>query len=216
MTLMSRILILSYLRQKMRRLPLVTYQKLRVWKFEFLSDALNVVSLACHNQPVLMTGCGKIQLGKCNLGVWPSPLYLSGYIHIEARNPDAEIVIGDGVVISNNASIIAEQSRIEIGDNTLIGTEFMILDSDFHGIHPDNRVSGMHKAAPIIIGKNVFVAARVTVLKGVSIGDNSVIASGAVVTRDVPSNSIAAGIPARVIAKIPVSEINIENAVNYS
>ena len=150
-----------------------------------------------------MTGRGRVKLGRCNLGVWPSPYYMNGYIHIEARSPEAEIIIGHDVWINNNASIISERSRIEIGDKTLIGPEFMIVDSDFHDLNPNRRLRGSHQAAPTTVGKNVFIGSRVTILKGVSVGDNSVIASGAVVTRDVPANSIVGGVPAKVVAAVP-------------
>lgn len=198
--------LLYRLRRRLRLLPIWLYQRLRVWKYKLFSDIYHCTSLARFNQPVLMTGRGRIQLGQCNLGVWPSPYFLSGYMHIEAREPEAEVIIGNGVWINNNASIIAECSRIEIGDNTLIGPEFLIVDSDFHDLHPSRRMSGKHITAATIIGENVFIGARVTILKGVTIGNNSVIASGATVTGDIPVNSIAAGVPARVIAEVIVGE----------
>ncbi len=159
--------------------------------------------MATFNQPVLITGHGSVQLGRCQLGVWPSPYYLNTYIHIEARQVTAKVVIEDGVWINNNAAIIAERTSIHIGANTLIGSEFTVYDSDFHDTHPDRRLTGMHKCAPVNIGKNVFLGSRVTVLKGVTIGDNAVIAAGSVVTRNIPPSSIACGAPARVIAQIP-------------
>ena len=197
-------------RRRLRLLPINIYQQFRVWFYKLLSDIHLCDSLARFNQPVLITGRGRVQLGRCNLGVWPSPYYLNGYIHIEARSPEAEIIIGNGVWINNNAVMIAERSRIEIGDNTLIGAELMIFDSNFHDLDPNRRMSGMHETATTLIGKNVFIGARVTVLKGVSVGENSVIASGSVVTRDVPKNSIVAGVPARVISEISANEDYIE------
>ena len=147
-------------------------------------------SLARFSQPVLITGRGKVRLDRCNLGVWPSPYYLSGYIHIEARDVTASIVIEDGVWINNNAVIIAERSSISIGTNTLIGTEFTVYDSDFHDLHPEKRMSGTHMCASVNIGKNVFIGSRVTVLKGVSIGDNAVIGAGCVVSKNVPKGAV--------------------------
>ena len=194
--------LLFRLTRRLRRVPLVIYQKLRVWKYRLLSDAQRVCSSARCNQPVLMTGQGKVNLGKCNLGVWPSPYYFSGYIHIEARNPEAEVIIGDGVWINNNAVIIAERTKISIGKNTLIGTEFTVYDSDFHELHPARRLSGMCETASVEIGENVFIGSRVTVLKGVSIGYNTVIAAGSVVSKNIPPNVVAGGIPAKVIASL--------------
>lgn len=151
-----------------------------------------------------MTGLGLIRLGKCNLGVWPSPYFFNGYIHLEARYPEAEIVIEDGVWINNNAVIITERSKISIGKNTLIGTEFTVYDSDFHELHPERRLSGGHECCPVHIGCNVFIGSRVTMLKGVTIGENSVIAAGSLVASDIPAMSIAAGVLAKVIGHVKI------------
>jgi maltose O-acetyltransferase len=186
---------------RLKSLPIICYQKIRIWSYRLISGVRLCGNNARINQPVLMSGSGKITLGRCNLGVWPSPYFLSGYIHLEARGTEAEIVIGDGVWINNNAVIIAERSRIEIGNCTLIGPEFMVVDSDFHDLRPGRRLSGMHETLPTIIGKNVFIGARVTILKGVNVGDNSVIASGAVVTKSVMMNSIVGGVPAKIISE---------------
>ena len=68
-----------------------------------------------------------------------------------------------------------------------------IMDSDAHAIKDENR------SERVFIGNNVWIGTRVTILKGVTIGDGAVIAAGAVVTRDVPPQALAAGIPARII-----------------
>jgi maltose O-acetyltransferase len=188
--------------RKLRRLPMELYQKIRVYKYRLFSDARSVTNSARFNQPVLLTGLGRITLGKCGLGVWPSPYYLNGYIHIEARNPEAEVIIGDGVFINNNAVIMADRARISIGRNTLIGTEFTVYDSDFHELHPERRMSNNHATASVTIGENVFIGSRVTVLKGVVIGDNSVIAAGSVISSNIPCNVIAGGLPAKIIKHI--------------
>jgi maltose O-acetyltransferase len=178
------------------------FQQFRIWKYRFFSNIYRCKSMANINQPVLITGQGNVNLGRCNLGVWPSPNYFNSYIHIEARESTASIEIEDGVYVNNNAAIVAERTSIRIQANTLIGTDFAVYDSDFHDLHSSRRLTGTHKCAPVIIGKNVFIGARVTVLKGVTIGDNSVIASGSVVTHSVPQNCIAGGVPARLIRHI--------------
>ena len=185
--------LLYRLSRRLRLLPIVMYQRLRVWKYKLFSDIHYRDSLARFNQPVLMTGRGKVRLGRCNLGVWPSPYYLNGYIHIEARDATASIEIEEGVWINNNAVIIAERGSIRIGANTLIGTEFTVYDSDFHDLHPERRMAGTHECAPVNIGKNVFIESRVTVLKGVTIGDNAVVGAGCVVSKGVPEGAIFAG-----------------------
>jgi acetyltransferase-like isoleucine patch superfamily enzyme len=75
------------------------------------------------------------------------------------------------------------------------------MDSDFHQIHPERR-SDPGKTAPIRLGENIWVGARVTILKGVQIGRDAVVASGAVVTKNVPVGAIVAGNPARVIGSV--------------
>lgn len=138
-------------------------------------------------------------------------VFLKSYSHLlhwvrskalEAHDATARIEIEDGVWINNNAVIIAERGSIRIGANTLIGTDFTVYDSDFHDFHPERRMAGTHECAPVNIGKNVFIGSRVMVLKGVTIGDNAVIASGSVITKSLPENCIAGGVPARVIRSI--------------
>jgi maltose O-acetyltransferase len=194
--------LLDRIRQRLRFLPISIYQILRIWKYKLISDISSIENKARINQPVFIVGKGNVQLGKCILGVYPSPYFLNGYTHIEARELSASIVIEDGVWINNNAVLIAERSNIRIGSGTLIGTEFTVYDSDFHDLHPEKRMSGKHKCKPVSIGKNVFIGSRVTILKGVKIGDNAVIATGSVVNIDVPDNTIAGGVPARIISSI--------------
>lgn len=150
-------------------------------------------------QPALFSGQGEIRIGRSTIGVWPSPFFLNGYAHIEAREGTAKIVIGERSHINNNAVLIAERSSISIGDDSLIGHNFSAYDSDFHGLEPSLRSAGLHESQAVSIGSNVFIGANVTVLKGVSIGDNSVIANGSVVNSNIPENVIAGGIPAKIL-----------------
>jgi len=119
-----------------------------------------------------------------------NPLGINHPTIISTRSKEAKIIIGDNVGISGG-SICAENSII-IGSNTLIGSNCDIIDTDFHPIKYQRRLSNPNSGAskPIRIGKNVFIGTRSIILKGVSIGDNSVIAAGSVVSKNVPSNSI--------------------------
>ena len=110
------------------------------------------------------------------------------------------IYIGKNVFI-NCCCHFQDQGGIYIGDGALIGS-FVVLATINHGLNPAQR-SDNHPS-PIHIGKNVWLGSHCTVLPGVTIGDNSVIAAGAVVTKDVPAYSVAAGVPARVIKKIEI------------
>lgn len=122
----------------------------------------------------------------------------SGCILLEPRSPDSLISIGAGTAISNNVSIIAMGS-IRIGQRCLIGEMVQIFDCDFHEIDPGQRKAGVGPIEAVSIGDNVWIGSRAIVLKGITIGDNSVIAAGSIVTRSIPSNSLAVGVPARVI-----------------
>jgi acetyltransferase-like isoleucine patch superfamily enzyme len=87
--------------------------------------------------------------------------------------------------------VIAAVKEISIGDNTIIGIQTVIYDTDWHGID-----GAKVKVEPVSIGKNVWIGARAIILKGVKIGDNAVVAAGSVVTHDVEANTLVAGNPA--------------------
>lgn len=108
------------------------------------------------------------------------------------------IKIGKNVFI-NAGCKFQDQGGIEIGDGALIG-HGVVLATLNHDFAPENR-STLHPS-PIKIGKNVWIGANATVLPGVNIGDGAIVAAGAVVTRDIPAKTIAAGVPAKVIRKI--------------
>ncbi|UCJ10326.1 acyltransferase [Chitinophaga pendula] len=139
-------------------------------------------------------------------GCNPSPGFWNTYLHIEVRNPESRIVIGSNVTINNACSIISEGATISISDNCLIGINCQIVDTDFHTINPFQRSSGLHEKADVIIGRNVWIGNNAIILKGVTIGENSVIAAGSVVNKNIPSNSVAGGVPARVLKHIEINE----------
>ncbi len=106
---------------------------------------------------------------------------------------NAQLNLGSGYI--NRYSKIRCYSSITIGDNVAISENFSIWDSDAHAIlGKENQMT-----QPIIIGNNVWIGTNVTVLKGVTIGDGVIIAAGSIVSKNIPSNCIAAGIPAKVI-----------------
>jgi maltose O-acetyltransferase len=155
-------------------------------------------------QPVQLVGKGEIEFHGCvQIGYFPSPFFLSGYSYIEARNEHAKVKIGDGTVINNNFVAISEHKSITIGKQVLIGTSVEIYDSNFHGVEPERRlVSHPEEASDVTIEDNVFIASNVKILKGVTIGRDSVIANGAIVTRCIPQGVLAGGNPAKVIRAI--------------
>lgn len=111
----------------------------------------------------------------------------------------AVLSIGNNVGISG-ATILSE-NNINIEDNVLIGAHSIIIDTDRHNIQPGKRLISA-KSKPIHIRKNVWLGMNCTVLKGVEIGENSVIGANSLVTKSIPSNVIAGGNPCKVIKKI--------------
>ncbi len=172
-------------------------------KFRLLSTCHNISGKAKMVQPCQLNGYGSIVFGKdVVIGYEPSPFLYSGYGYIEARHQKAKIVIGDNVVINNNIVLISEREGIFIGKNVLIGTQCEIYDSDFHALTSKSRRDGEAVSASVHIGENVFIGSNVKILKGVSIGENSIIGNGSVVTKSIPENVIASGIPAKVMKMI--------------
>ena len=108
------------------------------------------------------------------------------------------IAVGRGVFI-NAGCCFQDQGGIVLGDGVLVGHQVVFATLD-HDLDPARR-GGMFPA-PIRVGKNVWIGAHATILKGVTIGDNAVVAAGAVVTKDVPANTVVGGVPARVIKTI--------------
>lgn len=119
--------------------------------------------------------------------------------------------IGKNVYINFNC-IILDVMRVEIGDFTLIASGVQILTAT-HPTDPRQRLKGLEYAKPIKIGRNVWIGAGALILPGVTIGDNVTIGSGSVVTKDIPSNTIAVGNPCKV-TKIVENNVNFEYVEN--
>lgn len=108
------------------------------------------------------------------------------------------IHVGRDVFI-NSCCHFQDQGGIYIGDGTLIGHN-VVLATLNHGQLPDNRHDLL--PSPIFIGKNVWIGASAVVLPGVTIGDGAIVAAGAVVTKDVPPNTVVGGVPARKLKSV--------------
>lgn len=181
-----------------------------------------------HNQlivypktKILIDSTAKIDLGKghlvCNLSHF-GERFRSNYCVINIRNKGSLTLINNNFTLCDGASIIIREnaslvlggrgflntnsiidcySDIRIGEGTIISSNVTISDSDTHHIFY-NGVRNI-KTKPIIIGKNVWIARDVIIMKGVTIGDNSIIAAGSVVLKDVPNKCLVGGNPAKVI-----------------
>ena len=190
----------KFKRRFKRRFIKWVFHKPRLLKYKFLSTCQHIQGKAKCIQAVQFNGNGQIKIGKhVQIGFDPSPFLYNGYGYIEARNEASIITIGDNVTINNNIVIICESEGIFIGSKTLIGSNCEITDSDFHHLDPIKRHTENATVKKVTIEENVFIGSNVKILKGVTIGKNTVIANGSIVSRSIPSNVIAAGIPARVI-----------------
>jgi galactoside O-acetyltransferase len=175
---------------------------LRIKKYEMLSDCDRVSGKPIKYHPLLLKGKGKISFGKnVQIGVVSSPDFYSHYTYLEARNESSEIIIGDNVAI-NNAFSIECSSKVVIENDVLIGMNCSIIDNDGHNLAIEKRNSGNPEMAQVHIRQNVFLGNNVSILKGVTIGENSIIGNGSVVTKNIPENVIAAGNPAKVIRNL--------------
>lgn len=119
---------------------------------------------------------------------------------LSTHSPDAVIEIGDNVRL--NGAGIQAATRVTVGDDCILGS-CTIVDTDHHSVEVNRRSPGAVVAtAPITIGRNVWVAGQATILKGVTIGDNSVVGYGAIVVDDVPPDVVVAGNPARLVRNL--------------
>ena len=130
---------------------------------------------------ITLLGCSD---KKTRLTVWSDKKNING------------ITIGDHVLISPGVRISAANS-ITIADSCMLASHVYITDSDWHGIYDRSLPSG--EVCPVVLEENVWVGDSSIICKGVTIGRNSIIGAGAVVTSNIPANVIAAGNPARII-----------------
>ncbi len=133
-----------------------------------------------------------------------NPIGINHPVILKTLAPESKIIIGDNSGLSGTS--ICAANSITIGKNCLIGANVTITDYDFHAVSPENRRYNTNKedigCAPVVIEDNVWLGMNVIILKGVTIGQNSIIAAGCIVTKSIPENSIAGGNPARIIRYI--------------
>jgi carbonic anhydrase/acetyltransferase-like protein (isoleucine patch superfamily) len=139
----------------------------------------------------------------------PATLRMSRNSRLETRGwvtmePGASIVIGPGATLrmegeNNVIGTILCSDLIEIDEMSGVSWDASVMDSDMHPITIDGETKPYK--APIKIGKHVWVGSGARILKGVTVGDGAVIATGSIVTKDVPARCLVAGVPARVIRK---------------
>ncbi|MBT4265275.1 MAG: acyltransferase [Deltaproteobacteria bacterium] len=147
-----------------------------------------------------------------HVSIFGTPISIGRYTHVICASDSnirlviwskddsgGSIDIGDYCLISPGVRITSA-SRIEIGNNCMLANGAFVTDADWHGIY--DRLESIGNSAPVILKENVWIGDSATVCKGVTIGENSIIGAGAVVTTDIPANCIAAGNPAKVIREL--------------
>lgn len=153
------------------------------------------------SQMTKITGEGTVTIGKkCSFGYKLGGNFYSGIVEIQPRYKQSRIEIGNNVATNNNL-VICAANFIHIGDDTLIGEGVTIMDHEAHGIKPAKRKQ-LGEIGSVIINKNVWIGSRVLILKNTVIGDNTIVAAGAVVSGEFPSNVIIGGVPAKIIKSL--------------
>ncbi|RSK43087.1 acyltransferase [Hymenobacter rigui] len=129
-------------------------------------------------------------------------LILGDRVRILSDVEQTKLFVGRGAVLRLgagcriNGAHLSASHLIDIGDNVRIGPYSVLLDDDYHQAGSYETAG---KSGAIRIGNNVWIATRVTILRGVHIGEGASVATGAVVTKDVPPYTLVAGVPAKVI-----------------
>lgn len=168
-----------------------------------LSNRLIYQKITLVQQMIICEGAGVVSIGKnCSFGYTMGGFNRGGSIELQARYQNSKINIGNNVATNNNIMLCAA-NYIEIGDDTLIGQYVTIMDHEAHGIEPNKRRE-LGEIGTVIIGKNVWLGNNVVILKNSEIGDNTIVATGAVVSGKFPANVIIGGVPAKIIKDIRV------------
>lgn len=156
--------------------------------------------LFLEGQIPLIEGNGSIRIGD-DVRIGGRNSWTVGYKVSE----NARLVIGDRVNIGYHNTLSVATS-LHIGDGTMFAPDVQIYDNPNHPLSPAARLRhesfSLEDAAPVVIGRNVWIGTGATIMRGVTIGDGAVIGAMSLVTRDVPPASLAAGNPARVIREI--------------
>lgn len=140
----------------------------------------------------------------------PRTLLLGTLTFSAPEKARANLSVGEGAVINAFVHIDAT-APVEIGAGVGIGHHVVIITAG-HEIGPPEFRAGPMVPQPVVIGPGAWISARVTILPGVRIGAGAVVTAGSVVRRDVPDNTVVAGVPARVARELTANELRLVNA----
>lgn len=178
-------------------------------RLHFMRQHIFISRGAVFNGILFVRNFGKINIGenfKATSGKRFNPIGGDTVLRLVCLK-GASIVIGDNVGISNSTFFIT--SALNIGNNVLFGGGCKVWDSDFHSIDVNIRVYGNDdnvRSLPVKIMDNAFIGGGSTILKGVTVGRNSIVGAGSVVTKSIPDNEVWAGNPAKKIKSLLVYE----------
>ena len=193
---------------KRLRLILLRPSDTIITRFVFLINGVNFSTFNSIGWPFVNVQIG----GKCDLGrdLTMNNRFFSNPIGRFSRcsivvGPKGNLLVGRNVGMSS-CSIVCHE-KIVIGNNVNLGGNVVIYDTDFHSLNAADRIDVKvdqqnTQRRQVVLYDGVFVGAHVTILKGVTIGENSIIGAGSVVTKDVPPNEVWAGNPAKFVRKL--------------
>jgi acetyltransferase-like isoleucine patch superfamily enzyme len=179
--------------------------KYNQYKLDKIKNSMNKIG-----EKGIISGCGKFK-NPHYISIGDNVIINERY-RFEAWDSYLEDTFSPQIIIGNNVCFntdihIGCINKIVIGDNCLFGSRIYITDHD-HGNTSSSDLSlppiqrKLYSKGPVIIENNVYVGEGVAILSGVTIGENSIIATNAVVTKSVPKNSLVGGVPARIIKSL--------------
>jgi acetyltransferase-like isoleucine patch superfamily enzyme len=170
----------------------------RLWAWSRLRAALPhpVPSSVVLEAPVTLYGTRRVRVG-ARLHAFPDQVW--------ETQAQGQLSIGEGVVLSRGVHLVAF-AEVQIGEGCMIGEYASVRDANHRRDGAVLREAG-HRAAPVRIGRQVWIGRGAAVLAGVHIGDGAVVAANAVVTRDVAAGAVVGGVPARPLARRPLEVV---------
>lgn len=189
-------------RERTEKEKMLAGELYKAWDEELRAESLHAKKLirqfnaTTEEEPERRTALLKELFGSTGENVYVEPSLRVDYGY--------NIHVGENFFANFDCTIL-DVCEVRIGDNCMLAPGVSIYTAT-HPIDPYERIAGPELGKPIAIGHNVWIGGRAIINPGVTIGDNAVIASGAVVTKNVPDNTIVGGNPARVIRTIEVGE----------